>query len=51
MENTYRPIPDVHVLPAHFPNPGAGCRPVNAFVIKAREPVLIDTGMGIDSEA
>lgn len=50
MEKTYQPIPDVHVLPAHFPIPGAGFLPVNAFVIMAREPVLIDTGMGIDSE-
>jgi flavorubredoxin len=27
-----------------------GFLPVNAFVIKAREPVLVDTGMGIDGE-
>ena len=27
-----------------------GFLPVNAFVIKAIEPVLVDTGMGIDSE-
>jgi len=27
-----------------------GFLPVNAFVIKAREPVLVDTGMGIESE-
>jgi len=27
-----------------------GFLPVNAFVIKADEPVLIDTGMGIESE-
>jgi len=28
-----------------------GFLPVNAFVIKAREPVLVDTGMGIESDA
>jgi len=38
------------MLPAHFPIPGAGFLPVNAFVIKSKEPVLIDTGMGIDCE-
>jgi glyoxylase-like metal-dependent hydrolase (beta-lactamase superfamily II) len=41
---------DVVVLPAHFPIPGAGLLQVNAFVIKAKEPILVDTGMGIDSE-
>jgi hypothetical protein len=38
------------VLPAHFPIQGMGFLPVNAFVIKAREPVIVDTGMGIESE-
>jgi flavorubredoxin len=41
---------DIVVLPAHFPLPGAGFLPVNTFVIKAKEPVLVDTGMGIESE-
>lgn len=51
MDKPYQAIPDIFVLPAHFPIPGAGFLPVNAFVIKAREPVLVDTGMGMDSEA
>jgi flavorubredoxin len=50
MDKPYQAMPDIEVLPAHFPVPGAGLLPVNAFVIKAKEPVLIDTGMGIDSE-
>jgi flavorubredoxin len=50
IENPYQVMPDVAVLPAHFPIPGMGFLAVNAFVIKAREPVLVDTGMGIDSE-
>ena len=50
MDKPYQAIPDVEVLPAHFPVPGAGFLPINAFVIKAQEPVLVDTGMGIDSE-
>ena len=50
MEKAYQVMPDIEVLPSHFPVPGAGFLPVNAFVLKAKEPVLIDTGMGIDSE-
>jgi flavorubredoxin len=50
MDKPIQVMPDVEVLPAHFPIPGAGFLPVNAFVIKAKEPVLVDTGMGIDSE-
>ena len=50
MDKSYQVMSDIEVLPAHFPVPGAGLLPVNAFVIKAKEPVLVDTGMGIDSE-
>jgi flavorubredoxin len=50
MNTPYQAVPDIEVLPAHFPIPGAGFLPINAFVIKAAEPVLVDTGMGIDSE-
>ena len=50
MNTPYQIISDISVLPAHHPIPGAGFLPVNAFVIKSKEPVLIDTGMGIDSE-
>jgi flavorubredoxin len=50
MEKAYQIMPDIEVLPSHFPVPGAGFLAVNAFVLKAKEPVLIDTGMGIDSE-
>ena len=50
MEKAYQVMPDIEVLPSHFPVPGAGFLSVNAFVLKAKEPVLIDTGMGIDSE-
>ncbi len=50
MDRPHRVTPDIEVLPTHFPIPGAGFLPVNAFVIKAREPVLVDTGMGIESE-
>jgi len=50
MGKPYQAMPDIEVLPAHSSVPGAGFLPVNAFVIKAKEPVLVDTAMGIDSE-
>lgn len=50
MDKPYRVMPDIEVLPSYFPVPGAGLLPVNAFVIKADEPVLVDTGMGIEGE-
>jgi hypothetical protein len=46
----YQAGPDIYVVPGYFPIPGMGFLPVNAFVIKAKEPVLVDTGMGIESE-
>ena len=51
MDKPYQAMPDIEVLPANFPIPGMGFLAVNAYVIKAKEPVLVDTGMGIDSEA
>lgn len=42
--------PDIDVLTAYFPIPGLGQLPINAFVIKAREPMLIDTGAPLDGE-
>jgi flavorubredoxin len=50
MDKPYQAMPDIEVLPAHFPIPTMGFLAVNAFVIKAKEPVLVDTGMGIESE-
>lgn len=43
-------MPDVWILPAHFPIPGMGFLAVNAFVIKGKEPVLVDAGMGFETE-
>jgi len=50
MDKPYQAMTDIEVLPAHFPIPSMGFLAVNAFVIKAEEPVLVDTGMGIDHE-
>ncbi|WP_197288422.1 MBL fold metallo-hydrolase [Nocardia sp. NRRL S-836] len=48
MRKPYRAAPDIFTLPSWLPIPGAGLLPVNAHLIRAREPVLVDTGMGID---
>jgi flavorubredoxin len=45
MFEPYQVAPDIHVLPSYFPLPGLGILPVNAFVIKATQPVLVDTGL------
>lgn len=36
---------DTDLLPSWLPLPGLGLLPINAFVIHAREPVLVDTGI------
>jgi glyoxylase-like metal-dependent hydrolase (beta-lactamase superfamily II) len=51
MEPARRLSSEIHVLPSYFPFPGVGLVPVNAFVIKAREPILVDTGLPQDREA
>ena len=48
MEKPHHAAPDTVVLPTFHPVPGIGVLPVNAFVIKAKEPVLVDTGLGED---
>ncbi len=51
MDSPYQAAPDVHVLPTNLPLPGTGAvLPVNAYVLLAEEPVLIDTGIGVDSD-
>ncbi|HWC11785.1 MAG TPA: MBL fold metallo-hydrolase [Acidimicrobiales bacterium] len=51
MDSPYQAAPDVHVLPTSAPIPGVGVLPVNAYVLHAEEPVLIDSGLGIDGDA
>ncbi|MEI7030257.1 MBL fold metallo-hydrolase [Streptomyces pratensis] len=43
--------PDIHVLPSALPIPGLGDQPVNAFLARAGQPMLVDTGMPIDRES
>lgn len=50
MDAPYQAAPDVHVLPTNLALPGAGVvLPINAYVLMAEEPVLVDTGIGLDS--
>jgi flavorubredoxin len=48
MDASYRPASDVHVLPTSLAIPGVGNIIINAFVILAEEPVLVDTGIAAD---
>jgi flavorubredoxin len=49
-ETPYRAFDDTDVIPMLAAVPGFGVLPINAFVIKAQEPVLFDTGMPIERE-
>ncbi len=50
MTTTYKASPDIDVLTSTVAIPGFGNIPVNAFVLHASEPVLIDTGPVVESE-
>lgn len=50
MEKRYAAAKDIVVLPSAFPVAGYGLLPINAFLLKSREPMLIDTGYGLDSQ-
>lgn len=38
---------DTELLPSYVPLPGLGVLPINAYLIRAREPVLVDTGISV----
>jgi glyoxylase-like metal-dependent hydrolase (beta-lactamase superfamily II) len=48
MRQTYKIGRDAYVLPSDLPIPGVGQQPVNAFLFRDSEPILVDTGMPID---
>jgi glyoxylase-like metal-dependent hydrolase (beta-lactamase superfamily II) len=50
MEPARKVVSDVHILPSYVVAPGFGTVPVNAFVIRAAEPILVDTGLHQDRE-
>ncbi len=50
MFEPYRAVPDIDVLPSYFPIPSLGIVPINVFVLRAAEPVLVDTGLVLLSD-
>ncbi len=46
---TYKAATDIEVITSNFPLPGFGFVPINAFVIKGAQPILVDTGAGVES--
>jgi flavorubredoxin len=44
MVQTYAAASDIDVITSNVPIPGFGLVPVNAFVLKGDEPILVDTG-------
>jgi flavorubredoxin len=49
MITSYTVAPDIEILTSNFPIPGYGLVPINAFVIKGSEPILVETGSAIES--
>lgn len=47
---TYRAAAGIDVLTSSFQVPGMGFVPINAFVLHGAEPVLVDTGSGVESD-
>jgi flavorubredoxin len=47
---TYQATSDIEVLTSNIAIPGFGLVPVNAFVIKGQEPILVDTGPVIERD-
>lgn len=45
--HTHRAHPDISVLGDYLEVPGLGFLAVNAFVIHAAQPVVVDTGLGL----
>lgn len=50
METPYAATTDVHVLPTSIPIPGMGVLPINAYVLHAEQPVLVDTGLAVETD-
>ncbi len=50
MVSSYQASPDIDVLTTNVPIPGLGLIPVNAFVLKGSEPLLVDTGTVAESQ-
>lgn len=48
MDQPYRVGADVVVLPTHLDVPGVGTILVNSFVLMSAQPMLVDSGLGVD---
>ena len=46
--DSYTAAPGVEVITSNFPIPGYGFVPINAFVLRGTEPILVDTGSVVD---
>src|SRR5262245_55440053 len=46
---SYKATSDIDVITSNFPLPGYGFVPINAFLIRAQEPILVDTGAVVQS--
>lgn len=51
MYEPYSPAADVVVIPSSFHIPGLGHLAINAFLLRAKEPILVDTGYVRESDA
>lgn len=51
MLQTYEVTPEVFVLPTEIPVPGIGRLPANAYLVRGRQPYLVDTGQVLDADA
>jgi flavorubredoxin len=51
MEPARKVTNEIEVLPSFFPAPGLGFVPINAYVLKSAEPVLVDTGTPVEHDA
>jgi glyoxylase-like metal-dependent hydrolase (beta-lactamase superfamily II) len=51
MDTLRHVTPEIDILPSVFPVPGLGMVPVNAFLIRSTQPVLVDTGLHMDHDA
>ncbi len=50
METARKVTDDIHILPSIVPLPGLGMLPVNSYVLKAQQPLLVDTGLMVDHD-
>jgi flavorubredoxin len=50
VNDPYQVAPDIYVLPSFAAIPEVGVLPVNAFVVLGDEPLLVDTGLRVESD-